>query len=254
MITFSFKPLNKSFLPSTAASVRILVVSWNEAAEINDSVFNDAFVIPSNMYSQVATWPPLAWTASFSFSNNWTSTNSPGNKFVSPASTILTFLVIWRTIISTCLSAISTPWERYTRCTSSTKYCCATSGPHNLITSWGFNEPVVKGWPFLILLPLVPIGFKSIGYLISVLSPSSDSKYNFGKPPASSSSMIRVPSYSAKIAQSFGFLPSSNSSTFGRPWTISPVFCLSYTNVTSISPRNTKEPWATWSIVPGLIK
>ena len=112
MITFSFNPLNKSFLPSTAASVKILVVSWKDAADIKLSVFKDAFVIPNNIYSQVASCPSCSFTALFSFSKVWTSTNSPGNKFVSPGSIILTFLVIWRTIISTCLSAISTPCER----------------------------------------------------------------------------------------------------------------------------------------------
>jgi hypothetical protein len=47
--TFSFSPLKKSFLPFTAASVRTRVVSWNEAADINDSVTRDAFVIPNNI-------------------------------------------------------------------------------------------------------------------------------------------------------------------------------------------------------------
>jgi len=42
IITFSFKPLNQSDLPSIAASVRTLVVSWNDAAEINLSVLRDA--------------------------------------------------------------------------------------------------------------------------------------------------------------------------------------------------------------------
>ena len=37
-ITFSFNPFNGSTLPLIAASVRTLVVSWNEAAEIKDSV------------------------------------------------------------------------------------------------------------------------------------------------------------------------------------------------------------------------
>ena len=37
-ITFSFRPFNGSTFPLIAASVNTLVVSWNEAAEINDSV------------------------------------------------------------------------------------------------------------------------------------------------------------------------------------------------------------------------
>ena len=39
IITFSFKPLNQSDLPSIAASVSTLVVSWNEAADMKLSVF-----------------------------------------------------------------------------------------------------------------------------------------------------------------------------------------------------------------------
>ena len=46
MITFSFRPRRRSVLPSSAASVRTLVVSWNEAADRNDSVASDALVIP----------------------------------------------------------------------------------------------------------------------------------------------------------------------------------------------------------------
>jgi hypothetical protein len=37
-ITFSFNPDSLSTLPLIAASVKTLVVSWKEAAEINDSV------------------------------------------------------------------------------------------------------------------------------------------------------------------------------------------------------------------------
>lgn len=46
-ITFSFRPSRVSTLPLTAASVRTRVVSWNEAAEMNDFVCSDALVIPS---------------------------------------------------------------------------------------------------------------------------------------------------------------------------------------------------------------
>ena len=156
-------------------------------------------------------------------------------------------------MISMCLSAISTPWERYTRCTSSTKYCWAASGPDNLITSCGFKGPEVNGWPFLIFCPFETITFASIAYLISVEEPSLSTKNNLGN-PSSSISIFAVPSFSAKIAQSFGFLPSKSSSTFGKPWTMSPVFSLSNTNVAIKSPLSTKEPESIWSIVPGLIK
>jgi hypothetical protein len=39
---FSFKPLNQSILPSIAALVRTLVVSWKLAAEIKLGLFKAA--------------------------------------------------------------------------------------------------------------------------------------------------------------------------------------------------------------------
>ena len=50
-ITFSFKPSNLSVLPLIEASVRTLVVSWNEAAEMKELVCRDAFVIPNKTLS-----------------------------------------------------------------------------------------------------------------------------------------------------------------------------------------------------------
>ncbi len=44
--------------------------------------------------------------------------DTPGSTSESPLSSIRIFFNIWRTIISTCLSLISTPCKRYTRCTS----------------------------------------------------------------------------------------------------------------------------------------
>lgn len=46
-MTFSLNPNNLSTLPKVDASVRIRVVSWNEAAEIKLSVSREALVIPS---------------------------------------------------------------------------------------------------------------------------------------------------------------------------------------------------------------
>ena len=57
MITFSLSPLSRSTLPSIAASVSTFVVSWNEAAERNDSVASDAFVMPRMIGSKVACSP-----------------------------------------------------------------------------------------------------------------------------------------------------------------------------------------------------
>ena len=59
MITFSFKPLNQSDLPSMAASVRTLVVSWNEAADIKLSVFREALVIRYHTGVNSAGAPPV---------------------------------------------------------------------------------------------------------------------------------------------------------------------------------------------------
>ena len=50
-ITFSFKPSRLSIFPLIEASVNTLVVSWNEAAEINELVCKDALVIPNKTLS-----------------------------------------------------------------------------------------------------------------------------------------------------------------------------------------------------------
>ena len=46
MMMFSFRPKRWSDLPSMAASVRTLVVSWKEAADSHESVASEALVIP----------------------------------------------------------------------------------------------------------------------------------------------------------------------------------------------------------------
>ncbi len=47
-MTFSFRPSSVSDLPLTAASVSTRVVSWNDAAEMNERVCSDALVMPSS--------------------------------------------------------------------------------------------------------------------------------------------------------------------------------------------------------------
>ena len=54
MMMFSLRPRRSSFAPRIAASVRTRVVSWNEAAEMNDWVVRLAFVMPSSSGSDVA--------------------------------------------------------------------------------------------------------------------------------------------------------------------------------------------------------
>ena len=63
MMTFSFRPLRRSILPSSAASVSTLVVSWKEAADRNESVFSDALVMP-RMISSYWAVSPLAFLIS----------------------------------------------------------------------------------------------------------------------------------------------------------------------------------------------
>ena len=73
-------------MPLMDASVSTLVVSWNDDAEMNDSVDSDAFVMPSSSGSPLAGWPPATITRSFSSSKMCFSTCSSTRKFVSPAS------------------------------------------------------------------------------------------------------------------------------------------------------------------------
>src|SRR5213596_893557 len=78
MITFSLRPLSRSILPSRAASVRTFVVSWKDAADRNESVLSDAFVMPRMMSSYWAGSPPSALTCSLTSMNSLRSTNWPG--------------------------------------------------------------------------------------------------------------------------------------------------------------------------------
>jgi hypothetical protein len=68
--TFSLRPRSSSFLPSSAACVRTLVVSWKDAADRNDSVVSDALVIPSNKALALAGCRPSAIRRSFSPRNS----------------------------------------------------------------------------------------------------------------------------------------------------------------------------------------
>ena len=111
-ITFSFSPRRSSFFPMIAASVSTRVVSWNDAAEMNESVDSDALVMPSSMWWNCAGSLPSLMARSFSSSNSERSTCSSRMKRVSPGSVITTRRSIWRTITSMCLSLILTPCSR----------------------------------------------------------------------------------------------------------------------------------------------
>ncbi len=75
MITFSFSPSRRSTLPSIAASVSTFVVSWKEAAERNDSVASEAFVMPRMSGSNVASSFLSFFAASFARSRTTLSTS-----------------------------------------------------------------------------------------------------------------------------------------------------------------------------------
>ena len=111
-MTFSFKPDSGSLLALRAASVRTFVVSWKEAADSQESVAREAFVMPMSSGRPEAGLPPSAIAVRFSSSKMATSTSSPGSSFVVPASRMVTRRSIWRTMTSMCLSWISTPCER----------------------------------------------------------------------------------------------------------------------------------------------
>ena len=131
-----------------------LVVSWNDAAEMNDELCTDALVIPNSCVDAVdffglaplaisppsdsiwalvcssaslGTIEPTAYslsplsvmrrhfaTASFAERKSNLSITAPGNKLVSPGDSIFTFRNICETMISMCLSLIFTLCERYT--------------------------------------------------------------------------------------------------------------------------------------------
>ena len=57
-MTFSFRPTRWSDLPWMDASVSTLVVSWKEAALNQESVANEAFVMPMSTGRPSAGRPP----------------------------------------------------------------------------------------------------------------------------------------------------------------------------------------------------
>src|SRR2546428_280633 len=111
-MTFSLSPSSVSALPLTAASVRTRVVSWNDAAEMNERVCRLALVMPSRTGWACAGFLPSATTAALTSSSSILSTCSPWIRSVSPGSSISTFCSICRTITSMCLSLMLTPWSR----------------------------------------------------------------------------------------------------------------------------------------------
>src|SRR5581483_4913994 len=105
-MTFSLRPRRSSLRPRTAASVRTRVVSWNEAAEMNDSVARDALVMPSNTGCRAADCLPSCCARSLMSSARARSSCSPRRRVVSPAACTSVLRSIWRMITSMCLSLI----------------------------------------------------------------------------------------------------------------------------------------------------
>src|SRR5208283_3870462 len=68
------------------ASVSTRVVSWNDAAEMNESVESEAFVMPRSSGRPVAGLPPSLITRSFSSRNANLSSCSSSRNRVSPTS------------------------------------------------------------------------------------------------------------------------------------------------------------------------
>src|SRR3989454_626102 len=92
MMMFSLSPKRSSRAPRIAASVRTRVVSWNDAAEMNDCVVRLALVIPRSRCSEVAGLSPFLITRSLTSRNTFLSPFSPSRKLVSPGSTTFTSL------------------------------------------------------------------------------------------------------------------------------------------------------------------
>jgi D-alanine-D-alanine ligase len=78
----------------------------------DDSVANDALVIPKSRLLAVAGSPPAFSTRTFSALNKYLGTCWSNKKSVSPGSTTFTNRIICRTITSICLSLMVTPWDR----------------------------------------------------------------------------------------------------------------------------------------------
>ena len=94
------------------ASVSTRVVSWKDAAEMNESVESEALVMPRSSERPIAGRPPVISTRWFSSLNRKRSVCCSSRKVVSPTSSILTQRSIWRTMVSMCLSEMVTPCRR----------------------------------------------------------------------------------------------------------------------------------------------
>src|SRR3954467_11462729 len=216
MMMFSFNPSRSSLPPRIAASVSTRVVSWKEAAEMNDCVVRLAFVMPSNKGSRVDGLPPFLTARSLISLNTSLSTFSPSRNSVSPGSTTFTFCSIWRTITPMCLSLIFTPCSRYTSCTSFSRYSCTARGPLIRRMSCGFTGPSVSRSPARTRSPSCTRKCLPAGTSYSCASPSSGCT-QISRLPRLISPNRTTPSTSEIVAGSFGPRASNHPAAPRRP-------------------------------------
>src|SRR6266545_1356966 len=249
MMMFSLSPSRSSRAPRIAASVSTRVVSWNDAAEMNDCVVRLAFVIPSSKGSDVAGLPPFFTARSFTTRKVSLSTCSPSRNSVSPGSTTFTFCSIWRTITPMCLSLIFTPWSRYTSCTSFRRYSCTARGPLIRRMSCGFTGPSVRRSPARTRSPSCTRKCLPAGTSYSCASPSSGCT-QISRLPRLISPNRTTPSTSEIVAGSFGRRASNSSATRGSPPVMSRVLYASRDTLASTWPAYTSWPSSTVSCAP----
>src|SRR2546425_829714 len=249
MMMFSLSPSRSSFAPRIAASVRTRVVSWNDAAEMNDCVVRLDLVMPSSNGSLVAGFPPFFTARSFTSRNVSLSTFSPSRNSVSPGSTTRTFCSLWRTITPMCLSLIFTPCSRYTSCTSFRRYSWTARGPLIRRMSCGFTGPSVSRSPARTRSPSWTRRCLPAGTSYSCGSPSSGWTW-ISRLPRLISPNRTVPSTSEIVAGSLGRRASNSSATRGRPPVMSRVLYASRDTFASTSPAYTSWPSSTVSCAP----
>jgi hypothetical protein len=97
--------------PASAASVSTLVVSWKEAAEMNESTagrLGDAQEQRRGLGGLLL----LLMSSLFSSGSGTCPPPRPAGTSLSPGSSMCTLRIIWATMISMCLSSIVTPCAR----------------------------------------------------------------------------------------------------------------------------------------------
>ena len=139
---------------------------------------------------------------------------------MSPELSIRTFLSIWRTISSMCLSWISTPWLLYTSCTSPTRYRAVSVSSRRSRSSVGASGPSLSGVPASIDSPSATRRRVRRGNEYSSASSSPDGVTETIQ-PRSPSAILTRPAISESVAAALGLRASKSSTTRGRPCVMS---------------------------------